>query len=112
MVVIKVMGGLGNQMFQYALYRSLRAKGINASLDLNFYKNNNEHNGYELEKVFGIHPKISNDSFFNNSVISKIIRKVFKNIFVYEHDFVYMDDIFSYRNKYLIGYWQNEKYFK
>jgi hypothetical protein len=40
-VVINIKGGLGNQMFQYAFYRYLLCKGINACLDIDsiFYQN-------------------------------------------------------------------------
>ena len=54
-----VTGGLGNQMFQYAFMLALRTKGINVKLDISYYDYWNKynwkmHNGYELEKVFGI----------------------------------------------------------
>lgn len=34
MVIVRIWEGLGNQMFQYAFARSLQAKGIEVSLDL------------------------------------------------------------------------------
>ena len=39
MVIIKMMGGLGNQMFQYALYKAFEQKHIDVYADLAWYKN-------------------------------------------------------------------------
>jgi hypothetical protein len=36
-MTIIVSGGLGNQMFQYALYLALKAKGENVKLDTSLY---------------------------------------------------------------------------
>ena len=38
MVIIHVMGGLGNQLYQYALYEKFRALGKEAKLDLYAYR--------------------------------------------------------------------------
>ena len=37
MIIVEVTGGLGNQMFQYALYRKLQLSGKDVKLDLAFY---------------------------------------------------------------------------
>ena len=34
MIIVEVMGGLGNQMQQYALYRKLESLGKDARLDV------------------------------------------------------------------------------
>ena len=52
-------GGLGNQMFQYALVMSLRKKGHDVIIDTSMYDFETMHNGYELERVFGIKEKVS-----------------------------------------------------
>ena len=38
MIIIKVMGGLGNQMQQYALYEKFRSMGKEASLDISWFE--------------------------------------------------------------------------
>ena len=39
MVIIQMRGGMGNQMFQYALYHSFKEKGIPVQIDeTSFYK--------------------------------------------------------------------------
>lgn len=57
MIIVKYKGGLGNQMFQYAMQLALEKKyGKKQVLaDTSHYLLQNEHNGYELEKVWGIH---------------------------------------------------------
>lgn len=53
MEVVVIYNGLGNQMSQYAFY--LAKKHYNSSCLLIFdHKGQNNHNGYELEKLFGI----------------------------------------------------------
>lgn len=56
MDVILIYNGLGNQMSQYAFY--LKKKQLSGSARYLFLKKSkNIHNGYELDKVFGIAPK-------------------------------------------------------
>lgn len=57
-IIIKIMGGLGNQMFQYAKYIEMESmldkkKGI-VLIDKDYYDDNRIHNGYELEKIFNV----------------------------------------------------------
>lgn len=56
MIIVKYKGGLGNQMFQYAMQLALEKKyGKDQVLaDTSHYLIHNEHNGYELDKVWGI----------------------------------------------------------
>ena len=57
MLVVCFGDGLGNQMFQYAFFKSLQKHypGVKVRADINnFYGSMNEHNGYELERIFGI----------------------------------------------------------
>lgn len=56
MKIIRVKSGLGNQMFQYALYRQLEYMGQDVRLDVSYINKNQEHNGYELDKVFMLLP--------------------------------------------------------
>lgn len=57
MIIIKYKGGLGNQMFQYAMNLAIEKKYPEQQVmaDISHYLLLNEHNGYELEKVWGIH---------------------------------------------------------
>ena len=51
---VYIYGGLGNQMFQYAFYLSLKKKGVPCVLDASLFLVNKSHNGFELFDVFGI----------------------------------------------------------
>lgn len=42
MVIIRIQGGLGNQLFQYALYETFRKKGIMAKVDISAYEEGRE----------------------------------------------------------------------
>lgn len=57
-------GGLANQMFQYifARYYELE-KGEPMYMDDSYFALNTVHNGYEIEKVFGIKPHMLSDCF-------------------------------------------------
>jgi hypothetical protein len=66
MDVILIFNGLGNQMSQYALY--LRKKQLSGNARFIFSKKSKKiHNGYELEKVFGIKEQ---DNFVNRCLYS------------------------------------------
>ena len=53
-MVVRITGGLGNQMFQYAFAKAMQ-HDLNIEslqLDIEFFHDNNVHNGFELEKIF------------------------------------------------------------
>lgn len=54
MIVVKFSGGLGNQMYQYVMYRLLKRAypTIKVKADISFYNLLCEHNGFEIDKVF------------------------------------------------------------
>lgn len=56
MKIVEIIGGLGNQMFQYALALSLK-KAFPAEqikLDISQYTTYHLHNGFELKNIFNI----------------------------------------------------------
>lgn len=62
MVIIHVMGGLGNQLYQYALYEKYKFLGKEAKLDLYAYKDaegaDREWRSLELEWLDGLHYEV------------------------------------------------------
>ena len=106
-------------MFQYAFYLSLKNKVEDLNVDLSFFYINNQHNGYELDKLFGLNLNKINcpNSYFNSNLIKKILKRVRREILIekiIQDNFKYQDLslILNKNNIYLNGYWQSEKYFK
>ncbi|EJR48924.1 hypothetical protein IIM_04101 [Bacillus cereus VD107] len=123
MKIIQVSSGLGNQMFQYALYKKISLNDNDVFLDssTSYMMYKNQHNGYELERIFHIKPRhagkeiIDNLSDLDSELISRIRRKLFgakKSMYVELKEFEYDPIIFEKKETYFKGYWQNYNYFK
>ncbi len=58
MIIVRFTSGLGNQMFQYNLYSLLRDRfpGTIVKADVTWFYTDDEHHGFELEKIFGSVP--------------------------------------------------------
>ena len=126
MVIIRVVGGLGNQMFQYALGRALSIKlGVVFKLDLLSFDSQQIHNGFELDKVFNCEVDIAAQqdikeilgwqslSFINKFIFSPYFSRLRKSSIIIEPHYHYWEGINNILdNSYLVGYWQSEKYFK
>lgn len=110
-MTIILSGGLGNQMFQYALYLALKAKGRNVKLDTSLYFYVKMHNGYELVRCFGIDdPIVKGNSLYIFFLRFMLKFKPNKCLFVDTGN--YNAKVFSTNFNYISGYWQSEKYFK
>lgn len=123
MIIVKLSGGLGNQMFQYALGKHLAIKNNTClKLDLSFFDTQNLRS-YELN-FFNLNDNVAtkNDlSLFvlpeKPSVLNKLKFK-FSNTFcnnkvLIEKDFSFDPSVLETSSgAYLDGYWQSEKYFK
>lgn len=119
MLIIKIVGGLGNQMFQYAIGQELLELGYQVKYDISEFKRSSIHNGYELERIFGIKlnlATVAETATHNPSLINKILRSLkLKYGYIRQHDFAYHPKYLKlnpHRNFYLDGYWQSEKYFQ
>jgi hypothetical protein len=122
MKIVKVLGGLGNQMFQYSFYKSLQERFNTIKVDLSEFKNYQLHNSYELGRIFNI--SVEESTFLSNLLIGSanrdLISRVTKKLIglrssYYEQSSPSVFDPNIYTNLancYLDGYWQNERYFK
>lgn len=119
MVIIRVCGGLGNQLFQFALYEKMCFWGKDVYLDKSLYESRKEKRHYCLDKLNNYIRYCSNKqrkqlSNSDNNRISCYFQKKrgLKESHYYEKQRTFYDEeIFSLDNAYLDGYWQNEKYF-
>lgn len=119
MIVIRMTGGLGNQMFQYALYLKLCSMGRQVKFD--------DITEYELDNARPImlwtfdisYPRASQneinkitDGFLKLS--HRIRRKLFgrRSLEYQEKDCNYDVQVLQKDPAYLTGYFQSEKYFK
>ena len=115
---IKLSGGLGNQMFQFATGFSIAKKNnVRLSLDLRYINRRQLFNGFELEKIFNIYSKVSflnKPLSFNTLNFKEILNIIDVTYYNFkEPHFHYASNILNISNhSFLDGYWQSEMYFK
>lgn len=107
MIIVRIIGGIGNQMFQYAYAKALEKSGKKVRLDLSKIKCYKLHGGYHLNK-YNIDLKEANSisTFLSKIGIPKTVKE--KNLFFDKN----IDKNNIDKNAYLKGYFQTEKYFK
>jgi hypothetical protein len=123
MIIVKLMGGLGNQMFQYAFGRYLSLKNnspiyiqadflTNEEFSNNSLFTNREYqlDGYKISGILIGRKKIKRFLGSKNKIPH--IRR--KTLFIKERDnYGFQNEYLKLKgNIYLEGYWQSEKYFK
>lgn len=133
MVIISLFGGLGNQMFQYALGRHLAYK-LNTDLkfDISINLERTDFHSEDIPFLYDIFPvkgavadqkeinkfKIKFESTFlkrNFKSINEMISNFYirKKGFIKESFYQFDKNILAIKTDcYLVGYWQSEKYFK
>lgn len=123
MIIVRIIGGLGNQMFQYAAGRRLAAThGTMLKLDLSDFKHYNLHD-YGLS-AFGIKEFIATpeeiqvlkepESSSLKKKLNKFLRRPSKlgRTHILEKQYHFDPEILAMHDSvYLDGYWQSEKYF-
>ncbi len=122
MIIIHVMGGLGNQLYQYAMYEKLKSIGKEVKLDIHAYttedKEEREWRKLELEWLglsYEVCTAEERAALLDNKldILSRVRRKIFgrKNKTVEETQ-VYMPEVYDMDEVYLYGYWACEKYYE
>lgn len=124
MNIVRIRAGLGNQMFQYAFYLALKQRRPETKIDTSVYRYRPSHNGYELERIFDIHPDHATIAERNQMVdvgkdlLSEIRRAIgwkrhTTGLLVKEPDPSngWYSDVLQAENSYLQGFWQSERYF-
>lgn len=121
MKLVTLSGGLGNQMFQYVFYLSLKAYDNNTFLYKNKIFKYADHNGYELERLFGVEKRCDN-LWMTNLLAIKYLGVILKHILfpikIRERAVYDFSKYSCWLNRsplygvHLVGYWQSESYFK
>lgn len=126
MIIMRLMGGLGNQMFQYALGRRLAIeREVPLKIYLDWYQGRKERS-FELDQMHIHAETASQDDFFKMKYYShnRLVRQVhklhqflmpyYRKRYVFERKTGEFDpNILNVpKNAQLIGYWQTERYFE
>ena len=117
MVIVKIIGGLGNQMFQYAYAKALQQRGYEVKIDISAFGSYDLHQ-YGLDKYnidLEASTKKENDKFYKNNIFSKILRKLGLDFSkkIKEKSLLFDSDLLNIEDdSYIEGYFQSEKYFK
>ena len=117
MVTVKIIGGLGNQMFQYAYAKALQQRGYEVKIDISAFGSYDLHQ-YGLDKYnidLEASTKKENDKFYKNNIFSKILRKLGLDFSkkIKEKSLLFDSDLLNIEDdSYIEGYFQSEKYFK
>jgi hypothetical protein len=127
LIVVKLISGLGNQLFQYALGRQLSLlKKDQLMLDTSFYKDQSLR-AYKLDR-FDIKADVISESqlktllhaYQSPAFLFRVFRKLERNVpkhlrrvFMESELWGYEPDVWKISGKtYLNGYWQHREYFE
>lgn len=111
MRLIKMIGGLGNQMFIYAFYLQMKKRFSDVYIDISDMVHYKVHYGYEMNEVFNL-PQIE---FRMNQPLKKVIEFLFfktilerkQNGALKPYECTYIWPLIYFK-----GFYQSEKYFE
>lgn len=116
MITVRLMGGLGNQLFQYAAaYSIAKQKNTKLFIDKRFYAVNSQHGGYRLDRLqipeLSVVPHEGEKPEWKIKAIGKLPKLdwfIDKKIV---HESRFKSALTIPNDPLLLGYWQNLNYF-
>lgn len=125
---VLLYGGLGNQMFQYALHLALNEKGVKSRVSISEYFGHVHHNGFAMSEAFHLELPfpvniqnflLSNGGpLFENRLSYFLLRQLLKVrhkaglLYRERKEFTRDENVFNQRSATLMGTWQAEAYFE
>lgn len=123
MIIVELMGGLGNQLQQYALYRKLVSMGKEARLDISWFEEQDE-KGEKLTRreleltrfdrlIYEVcTPEEKAQLIGGCGFPGKLRRRLLKGSVKWFHESkMYHPEVFSFEDMYVSGYFACEKYY-
>lgn len=128
MIIVKVMGGLGNQLQQYALYRKLEQIGRDVRLDTSWFRRGSTRQAVLAERALelayftGASYREASDEEIR-SVLGRLWeepeslgRKILHRLHpasnpLFEETQMYHPEILEMDDRYLVGYWACDRYY-
>ena len=124
MKIVNIIGGLGNQMFQYAFAYALQLRnpGEQVLLDTSLFRGYHLHSGFELDRLFGLRLPVAGRKEIGRVThyipyypLSRFVRKILpspKTVYL-DPEYLSFDSAAMMQpgDIYYDGYWQTEKYF-
>ena len=117
MPIVKFQGGLGNQLFQYALYRKFQSMGYDTCGDLYAFTKRTEIRTFDLP-IFGIRIRQADQKDIKrlyieaDNYLARVRLRLFgKKTYFKETGLFFNQNILAQPEGYFNGYWQSEKYF-
>jgi hypothetical protein len=125
---VSIYGGLGNQMFQYALCLALNHKGNKSRILISNFLYYDHHGGFNLSKAFKIRLPFQLNLLnyfllhfkfiYKNRIAASLFRQLIKgyqkwkyNVYLEKEEFEYDSHVFDQKSKLFIGVWQSIEYF-
>ena len=124
MIIIRIFGGLGNQMFQYAMGRAVAYRNnLELKLDISYFEKQTLRsyglNHFNIQADIATKEEIQRFKLRREQLIARAVNKTrrillpwYKQKVIKERGFLFDPDIMKIKGSmYLNGYWQSEKYF-
>lgn len=125
MKIVNIIGGLGNQMFQYAFAKAVQAHNLDEKVYINAlaFKGYGLHNGYEMDSLFKLDlPQAKKWDItrlyypiFHHRIwqVANHWLPLRKNVIKEKCSMVFQPEVLTAAgDKYYDGYWQSYKYFE